>query len=84
MRLYWYIGVSARTKEAIKARKAAGIKLGRPKGPGKSKLDNYREEIVALLKNGSTKTYVAKKYNTSLPNLYNWIKKNGIEFLPDP
>ena len=74
--------ISKRTKEALRARKAQGIKLGRPKGPGKSKLDKYREEIVALLKNGSTKTYVAKKYETTLPNLYNWLKKNKIEAKP--
>ena len=70
--------ISSRTKEALKARKAAGIKLGRPKGPGKSKLDKYREEIIALLKSGSTKTYLARKYETSLPNFYNWLKKNEI------
>lgn len=68
--------ISARTKEALRARKEAGVKLGRPKGQGKSKLDQHKEEIIALLKNGSTKTYVAKKYETSLPNLYNWIKNN--------
>jgi DNA invertase Pin-like site-specific DNA recombinase len=32
---------SARTKEALRVRKASGVKLGRPKGPGKSKLDQY-------------------------------------------
>ena len=70
--------ISKRTTEALKAKKAAGVVLGRPKGPGKSKLDEYREEIVALLKNGSTKTFVAKKYGTTLPNLYNWLKKNNM------
>jgi DNA invertase Pin-like site-specific DNA recombinase len=69
--------ISERTKEGLRARKEAGVKLGRPKGPGRSKLDKYRDEIFALLKNGSTKTFVAKKYNTSLPNLYNWLKNNG-------
>ena len=71
--------ISKRTKEALRARKANGFKLGRPKGPGRSKLDKYQEEIVALLNNGSTKSYVAKKYGTTLPNLYNWLKKNEIE-----
>jgi DNA invertase Pin-like site-specific DNA recombinase len=74
--------ISKRTKEALRARKAAGVILGRPKGPGKSKLDRHREEIIALLQSGSTKTYVAKKYETSLPNLYNWLKKNKIN--PEP
>ena len=71
--------ISERTKEGLRARKEAGVKLGRPKGvPGKSKLDQYKDEIIALLNNGSTKTFIAKKYKTSLPNLYNWIKINGI------
>ena len=74
--------ISSRTKEALKARKAAGITLGRPKGPGKSKLDQHREEIIALLRNGSTKAFVAKRYKTSLPNLWNWTKKNRLDVKP--
>ena len=46
--------ISARTTEALQSRKASGLPLGRPKGPGKSKLDPYRPEIEALLANGST------------------------------
>ncbi len=70
--------VSQRTTRALKERKKAGVKLGRPKGPGKSKLDKNKSEIIALLKNGSTKAFIARKYNTTTPNLYNWLKKNKI------
>ena len=72
--------ISKRTKEALQARKAQGIKLGRRKGvPGKSKLDKHREEIIALLRNGSTKKYVAQKYCATPPTLINWLKKNDID-----
>jgi len=71
--------ISARTTEALRVRKALGVKLGRPKGPGKSKLDQHQEEIVALLRNGVPKTKVAKKYGTSTVNLYNWLAKNEMD-----
>lgn len=74
--------ISQRTKEALKARKAQGVILGRPKGPGKSRLDEFKEEIIALLSNGSTKAHVARKYKTTLPNLYNWLHKNGLDPKP--
>lgn len=70
--------ISERTKEALRAKKAMGIKLGRPKGPGKSKLDQYKEEIEAFLKTGYSKANIARKYNVSRQNLYNWIQKNKI------
>ncbi len=71
--------ISARTKEALRARKASGLPLGRPKGPGKSKLDPFRPEIEALLANGSTQRFIAKRYNTTPGNFANWMKKNGIK-----
>lgn len=71
--------ISMRTKEALAARRAAGVQLGRRKGPGKSRLDQYRVEIVALLKNGSPKSFVAKRYKVSEPTLYNWLAKNSID-----
>jgi DNA invertase Pin-like site-specific DNA recombinase len=66
----------------LAARKAKGVKLGRPPGPGKSKLDPYREEIEQLIRNGSTKAFIAKRYGTSQTNLYNWLKKNQIDTRP--
>ena len=71
--------ISMRTKEGLEAARAKGTLLGRPKGPGKSKLDKSREEIIALLSNGSTKKYVADRYHTTPANLQNWIKKNSIK-----
>lgn len=71
--------ISKRTKEALKTKKANGVKLGRPKGPGKSKLDTHKFEIEALLKNGSTKKFIAKRYNSTPANLHNWIKKNIVQ-----
>ncbi len=70
--------ISKRTKEALQAKKAAGIKLGRPPGPGKSKLDKYRPEIKALLSNGSTQRFIANRYETTESNLCNWMKKRNI------
>ena len=70
--------ISARTREALRARKATGLLLGRPKGPGKSKLDPYRPEIEASLANGSTQKLIAKRYGTMPANLLNRLRKNGI------
>lgn len=71
--------ISKRTKEALRAKKAAGMKLGRPKGTGKSKLDKYRIEIEALLKNGSTQKFIAQKYGTTEANFSLWMKKHGLK-----
>lgn len=71
--------ISKRTKEALVAKKAAGIKLGRPKGSGKSKLDKYRPEIEALLVNDSSQKFIANQYETTEVNLHHWMKKHGLK-----
>jgi DNA invertase Pin-like site-specific DNA recombinase len=71
--------ISQRTTEALRFKKAQGLKLGRPKGPGKSKLDVFRPEIESLLANGSTQKFIAGRYKTTEANLHNWLKKNGLK-----
>lgn len=73
--------IIARTKEGLQAAKAKGQLLGRPKGKGKSKLDQYKEEIIALIKTGSTKKYLASKYGVSPVALWNWMKRSNLDKL---
>jgi DNA invertase Pin-like site-specific DNA recombinase len=70
--------ISKRTTDALKTAMARGKIIGRPRGTGKSKLDKYREEIVTLLENGSTQIHIARKYKTTQPNLYHWLRKNRL------
>jgi DNA invertase Pin-like site-specific DNA recombinase len=67
--------ISQRTKEALAARQKAGMILGRPRGIGKSKLDQYRPGIEALLANGSTHKFIAERHGTTEPNFSRWMQK---------
>ncbi len=69
--------ISLRTKEALQSKKAQGIKLGRPKGKGKSKLDKYKDEILKLIELKVPKTIIARQYNTSKVNLHRFLKNNN-------
>ena len=70
--------ISKRTREALLVKKQRGMRLGRPRGVGKSKLDPYRPEIEALLKNGATQAFIARRYHTNEGNLAHWIRQHGI------
>ena len=71
--------ISARTKEALERRKAAGLPVGRPKGRAtKLMLDDRRAQIVDYLNKGVSKRSVAKILGCSPTTLYSWIRRRRI------
>jgi len=71
--------ISLRTKEALAKRKAAGLKLGRPKGHADHlKLDNNKDQIIDYLKKGVSKRSIAKIVECSPSTLYLWLKRRRI------
>ena len=66
--------ISQRTKEALATKKKNGAKLGRPKGPGKSKLDEHRKEIEKLLQKKVSISSIAKILSVNYSTLYVYIK----------
>jgi len=71
--------ISMRTKEALATAKAAGKKLGRPKGIlGKSRLDSQREEIIRLLALSVPKTIIARITGVERSTVYHFIKSRGL------
>ena len=70
--------ISLRTKEALQAKKLSGVKLGRPKGKSKSKLDIHKDDILKLVELHVPKTIIAKQYNTSTVNLYKFLRQNSL------
>ncbi|WP_020597891.1 recombinase family protein [Spirosoma panaciterrae] len=67
--------LSERTKAGQRKAKAEGKLIGRPKGPGKSKLDFYEVEIKALLATKSEKKFIAQRYGVAESTLHEWLKK---------
>jgi DNA invertase Pin-like site-specific DNA recombinase len=73
--------ISARKKERVAAARASGQQLGRPKGIGRSRLDQYRPEIEPLVKNGSKKIFIAERYKVTQDTQFNWLKRHGLDKL---
>ena len=69
--------ISQRTKEALKRKRAEGIRLGRPTGSTNKqhKLDVLRDEVYQLLSQGMSRTRVAKAMGVSRKTLYSWLKR---------
>jgi len=67
--------ISERTKIALARAKASGKKLGRPKGPGKSKLDGKEAEIKSLAAKGVTKAHIARILGVAWGTLDQFMKR---------
>lgn len=67
--------ISDRTKSALQARKAQGMKLGRP--AGQSKLDALRDDIKRYQDKGLNLTAISKLIDCNRQTLANWLKANN-------
>jgi DNA invertase Pin-like site-specific DNA recombinase len=67
--------ISKRTKEALASRKSQGIRLGRPPGAGKSKLDIHHDEIKKLFDKGVGITSLSKIFDCTAPTMSNYVRK---------
>jgi len=71
--------LSLRTKEALAVAKAAGKRLGRPRGTlGKSKLDRKQEEIKTLLALRVSKASIAKITGVDRATLYHFLRSRRL------
>lgn len=73
--------ISERTKSALEARKAQGVKLGRPSGAVvKSKFDAHKEKIIELLGYEVPIAKIVKHINVGTrQSLTEYINKHGLK-----
>lgn len=69
--------ISQRTKEALAARRAAGVTLGRREGSKnkKYKLDIHKEYIVKKLNERKSSYYIAKHIHAKYSTVVDYVKK---------
>lgn len=72
--------VSIRTKMGLAARKAAGVRLGKPPGTQQaSGLDAHREEIARMLAEGKSVLTIAKTLGFGRTTVMSYIKSRGLQ-----
>ena len=70
---------SERTRRALAAKRAQGVVLGRPVGSiGESKLDTKISEIVDLLRDKASYSFMARRFKVSRPTIMNFIKSRKL------
>jgi hypothetical protein len=74
--------ISQGTKEDLRFKKAQGMKLGRPTGPGERKLNPYRPEIESLLAMVPPKS-LSPVATSQRGQSHNWLKKHGLKLSKD-
>jgi DNA invertase Pin-like site-specific DNA recombinase len=70
--------ISQRTKEALARKRAEGVILGRPKGSKgkKSKLSNYKQQIISLLQKGVSQNSIARTLGVHRHTINAFVKTN--------